>query len=53
MTRRTWTYRGVNVDPIAPNSWGGRWVALVSDVGYLKSDTKDGMRELIRHAVQS
>jgi hypothetical protein len=49
MPRRMWTYYGVNVDPIGANSWGGRWVALVPGHGYLKADTKEGMRELIRH----
>lgn len=47
-----WTYRGVTVSPAGPNGSGVRWSALVDFpgyAGYLRSDTKPGMRELVRH----
>lgn len=50
--RVLWTYRGVNVYPAGPNSSGIRWTAN-SDLGHtLRSDTKEGMRELIREHVK-
>lgn len=45
-----WTYYGVNVWPADRNSAGLRWDAL-TDLGRMRADTKDGMRELIRRAV--
>lgn len=52
-----WTYYGVTVDRAGVNSAGIRWSALVSFPGYagfLRADSKEGMRELIRHyGVQS
>jgi hypothetical protein len=52
VTRASWSYFGVTIDPAGRNSSGIRWSALVSLPGYagfLRADTKDGMRELIRH----
>ena len=48
--QQPWTYKGVNVDPAGINSSGIRWSALMPEAGgYLKADTKAGMRELITH----
>jgi hypothetical protein len=47
-----WTYRGVNVHPAGSNAPSIRWTALVDLPGYagfLRADTKQGMRELVRH----
>lgn len=41
-----WTYKGVNVYQAGRNSSGIRWHAL-GNGSYLRSDTKQGMRELI------
>jgi hypothetical protein len=52
MMRASWYYFGVTIDPAGRNASGVRWSALVSLPGYagfLRADTKDGMRELIRH----
>ncbi len=41
------TYYGYDMpDRLSPGGW---WVAWKSGVGYLKADTKQGLRQLIRH----
>ena len=50
-----WTYFGIDVWPADPNMSGIRWYArLRSGPGpaMLRADTKDSMRELIRHYVR-
>ncbi len=50
-----WTYFGITVERAPVNSSGIRWTALVdfpSYSGYLKADTKAGMRDLIREKRQ-
>jgi hypothetical protein len=42
-----WTYYGVNVYPCGRNNSGLRWEAYCGR--NLRADTKDGMRDLIRH----
>lgn len=51
-TLAVWTYKGINVHPASPNTSGVKWWAL-SSAGQLKSDTKQGMRELINHVLRS
>lgn len=46
--KRPWVYRGENVYPADCNSSGIRWYAYVGAGMCLRSDTKTGMRELIR-----
>lgn len=45
--RRPWSYRNVFVEPAKSNSSGIRWTALFPGFGFLKADTKAGMRDLI------
>lgn len=47
MSGRDWTYRGVYVHRAGPNSSGIRYTALCFGV-FLRADTQQGMRELIR-----
>ena len=47
-TRKVWTYFGVYVFPADRNTSGIRWYADMGIGMYLKADTKEGMRELIR-----
>jgi hypothetical protein len=49
--RTIWTYRGVNVYPTELNGSGIKWYAHGNGC-YLRADTKDGMRHLIRNEVQ-
>lgn len=42
-----WNYKGVNVYRSALNASGIRWHALAGRGGFLRADTKSGMRELI------
>lgn len=44
--RKMWTYKGFNVWPAEINSSGIRWEAY-TPTGFLRADTKQGMRELI------
>lgn len=45
MTR---TYYGELIDRCGPNSSGMRWYCLMDGVGYLKADTLEGLKSLIR-----
>jgi hypothetical protein len=47
--REMWTYYGVNVYPADMNCSGIRWTARFAGLP-LRADSKDGMRELIRHS---
>lgn len=46
--RRMWTFMGYDVFPADRNSSGIRWYSRSGRGYYLKSDTKNGMKQLIR-----
>lgn len=57
-TQHIWNYKGVTVFPASLNSSGIRWCASSIEIRWcalrpgnitLRSDTKQGMRELIRN----
>lgn len=52
MERKAWIYRGVFVLPAGRNAYGIRWTANAHVGSCLRADSKDGMRELIRDAIQ-
>jgi hypothetical protein len=45
------TYRGVEIERAGLNGSGIRWVAFIPGHGFLRADTLDGVRELIREYV--
>jgi hypothetical protein len=49
--RKRWSYYGINVYPAGVNGSGIRWYAMNAPgaPGVLVADTKDGMRDLIKH----
>ncbi len=46
-----WQYKGYFVYPAARNASGIRWYCLSSRGGYLRADTKAGIRELISQEI--
>lgn len=44
-----WTYYGVTVHLAGINASGIRWWAILDSGQSLRADTKNGMRELVRH----
>jgi hypothetical protein len=42
-----WIYKGFYIYPASRNSSGIRWYCLSGRGGYLRADTKAGIRELI------
>jgi hypothetical protein len=42
-----WIYKGFYIYPASQNSSGIRWYCLSGRGGYLRADTKAGIRELI------
>ena len=45
------TYYGITIEPAGCNSSGIRWTAL-TEHGYLRADTLNGIKELIRREVK-
>lgn len=51
--RTLWTYKGVNVFPADRNASGIRWYARMGLGFTLRADTKESMRHLITHEVDT
>lgn len=45
------TYRGIIISRAGLNGSGIRWIALSPAGGFLRADTLEGMRGLIRHTL--
>lgn len=51
-TGDNWTYFGISISRASWNNMGLRWISGQTPAGFpafLRSDTKEGMREMIRH----
>lgn len=48
--RKARQYRGVWIEPAAPNNSGLRWSAFIVGVGFLRADTLDEIKRLIRES---
>jgi hypothetical protein len=46
---KTWTYRGFTIERTPHNGMYSAWLCNHHYCGYLKTDTLQGMREIIRH----